>query len=248
MNRIAAATCTVALGLSYAPAQTPQRAGGPSLEDSQAAPCGTGAALVGIVRDTTGATVAEAEITLEDGTAAQTGKDGRFQMRCVADGSHKLHVAATSFAPLDLPVRDARSHSDLTITLIPEAVQQTVSVNAGAARGVDNTETGVSRTLAGDDLKALADDPDDLLRQLQQLSSGAGGNPDDALITVDGFQGASRLPPKSSIAYIRVNPDLFSAEYQEPPYTGGTRLRCTRSRGSRVIHGSPIHDVWRLGA
>ncbi len=234
-NRIAATACTVALGLCYAPAQT-THTGGPSLEDGQSAACSAGNPLAGIVRDTTGATVAEAAVTLEDGTATQTAKDGRFQLRCVAEGAHKLHVAATSFAPLDVPI-DARSHTDLAITLIPEAVEQTVSVNAGAARGVDNTETGVSRTLAGDDLKALADDPDDLLRQLQQLSAGAGGNPDDALITVDGFQGTSRLPPKSSIAYIRVNPDLFSAEYQEPPYTGG-RIEVYTRPGQPRYHGS----------
>src|ERR1700710_342724 len=104
MNRIAAATCTVALGLSYASAQTTHTAGGPTPEGDQNAACSNGAPLAGIVRDTTGATVAEAAITLEDGTATQTGKDGHFQMRCVADGAHQLHVAATSFAPLDMPL------------------------------------------------------------------------------------------------------------------------------------------------
>jgi hypothetical protein len=36
-----------------------------------------------------------------------------------------------------------------------------------------------------------------------------------------GFQGSSSLPPKSSIAYIRINPDQFAAEYREPPFDGG---------------------------
>jgi hypothetical protein len=230
---IAAATCSVALGLpcASAPAQTQT-----STNARQDTMCSNGSPLTGLVRDTTGATVAQAAITLEDGTATQTGADGRFQFHCVSAAAHHLHVVAASFAALDLPVGDTRSRADLVITLTPEAVEQTVSVNAGAARGVDNNETGVSRTLAGDDLKALADDPDDLLRQLQQLSAGAGGNPDDALITVDGFQGTSRLPPKSSIAYIRVNPDLFAAEYQEPPYTGG-RIEVYTKPGQPRIHG-----------
>ena len=73
MNRIAAATCTVALGLSYASARTTHAAGGPNSEDGQNATCSGGGPLAGIVRDTTGATVAEAAITLEDGTATQTG-------------------------------------------------------------------------------------------------------------------------------------------------------------------------------
>jgi len=45
------------------------------------------------------------------------------------------------------------------------------------------------------------------------LAASSGGAPGQAIITVDGFQNSSTLPPKSSIASIRVNPDMFSAEY-----------------------------------
>ncbi|MGI4755325.1 MAG: TonB-dependent receptor domain-containing protein [Janthinobacterium lividum] len=204
---------------------------------SDAEACTNGAPLSGIARDATGATVAEAAVTLDDGTETHTSANGRFAFKCVSAGAHKLHVAAESFAALDVDVPATRKAGDLAIVLRPESVAQTVDVEASATRGVDATETGVSRVLQGDDLKALADDPDDLLRELQQLSAGAGGNPADARITVDGFQGASRLPPKSSIAYIKVNPDLFSAEYQEPPYTGG-RIEVYTKPGQPRIHGA----------
>ncbi len=196
-----------------------------------------GAALTGIVRDSSGANVIGATVALEDATEARSGSDGRFRFACAAAGAHRLHIVAQSFAAVDREVSASRVPGDILITLRPESVDQSIDVQADTARGVDNTETGASRTLAGDDLKALADDPDDLLRQLQQLAAGAGGNPADTLITVDGFQDPSKLPPKSSIAYIKVNPDLFSAEYQEPPYEGA-RVEVYTKPGQPRYHGS----------
>ncbi len=232
IQHLCAAAGLAAFMLPHAFQQAPAQVRG-----NESSPCLSGAALSGIARDATGATVAEAAISLDGGTETHTAANGRFSFACVAAGAHRLHVTAESFAALDVELPAARKPGDLALVLRPEAVQQTIDVDAGAARGVDATETGVSRVLSGDDLKALADDPDDLLRELQQLSAGAGGNPSDAIITVDGFQGASRLPPKSSIAYIKVNPDLFSAEYQEPPYTGG-RVEVYTKPGQPRIHGS----------
>jgi hypothetical protein len=82
--------------------------------------------------------------------------------------------------------------------------------------------------------QTLADDPDDLLLELQQLGAAGGGSP---LITVNGFQGASKLPPKSSIAYIEVNPDQYSAEYSDPPYSGG-RVDVFTKAGQKAFHGA----------
>ena len=51
------------------------------------------------------------------------------------------------------------------------------------------------------------------------MSAAAGGAPSNTTISVDGFTGGdgnTTLPPKSSIAYIKVNPDLFSSEYHQP--------------------------------
>ena len=97
---------------------------------------------------------------------------------------------------------------------------------------------GPTQTIAGDRLQQLADDPDDLLRELQQMAAQSGGNPANATIAVDGFQDSSSLPPKSSIAYIKVNPDLFSAEYREPPFGNGGRIEVYTKPGQKVYHGA----------
>ena len=229
MKSFAAAAWVAALAMSYASAQTAPRDG---------AACVGGAALAGIVRDSTGATVAEAAVTLETGVASATLDDGRFWFRCLAAGPHRLHVAAESFAPADVDLSRSRGGTEVAVVLRPEAVEQNVEVSAAdAARGVDKVDTGQTRTLQGDDLKTLADDPDDLLRELQQMTAGSGGDPSAALITVDGFQMPGRLPPKSSIAFIKVNPDLFAAEYGEPPYTGG-RVEVYTKAGQPRYHGA----------
>ena len=96
---------------------------------------------------------------------------------------------------------------------------------------------GATATISGKRLESLADDPDDLLRELQQLGAASGGNPSNTTIAVNGFQGSSKLPPKSSIAYIKVNPDLFSAEYREPPFGGG-RVEVYTKPGQTAFHGA----------
>ena len=96
---------------------------------------------------------------------------------------------------------------------------------------------GNGLVVAGKQLQALADDPDDLLRQLQQLSAASGGSPGNATISVDGFQDSATLPPKDSIAFINVSPDLFSAEYREPPFGGG-RVEVYTKPGAKAFHGA----------
>ena len=104
-------------------------------------------------------------------------------------------------------------------------------------RHVSPTAAGPTQTISGSRLQSLADDPDDLKRELQQLAAAAGGNPANTTIAVDGFQGSSALPPKSSIAYIEVNPDQFSAQYREPPFEGG-RVEVYTKPGQKTYHGA----------
>jgi hypothetical protein len=122
------------------------------------------------------------------------------------------------------------------IVLQLEAVETEVEVNADGAAG-STTSSGPIATISGSQLQSLADDPDDLLRELQQLAAAGGGNPSNTTIAVDGFQGSSGLPPKSSISYIRVNPDQFSAEYREPPFGGG-RVEVYTKPGQKTYHGA----------
>jgi hypothetical protein len=195
----------------------------------------SGAPLVGTVVDTTGAIIPGATVSLETGTAVTSGSDGHFRFPCVADGSHHLQIVATSFANQTLTVQ-VPLHKALNAVLQPGAVETTVNVTEETAE-VSPTSAGPTQTISGKRLQALADDPDELLQQLQQMAAASGGNPSNTTISVDGFQDSTHLPPKDSIAYIKVNPDLFSAEYREPPFDGG-RVEVYTKPGAKAYHGA----------
>ena len=211
-------------------------------------PC-AGKVLSGTVQDSSGAVIPGADVKVDgdqgqtsgslsqtSGSLSQTsGSDGRFRLPCVAPGPHHLTVTAPGFvtAVQDL---SARFPLDLHITLVPsESITVEVDADAPTSQPPPGGINGA--TLSGAQLNTLADDPDDLQRELQQLAATGGGSPSGTVISVDGFQDDSPLPPKSSIARVEVNPDLFSAENRQPSYDGGHIEIFTRP-GAKNFHGS----------
>jgi hypothetical protein len=199
------------------------------------APC-TGTRLSGVVRDSSQALIAGAEVKL-DGDAAQTsGQDGRYTFACVAAGRHTVAATSEGFARRE--VTFSAPHPQTLDVMLPLATVETqVDVSGSDAAAGSTTAAGVTQTISGSRLQSLADDPDDLQRELQQLAAAGGANPANVTIAVDGFQDGSKLPPKSSIAYIEVNPDQFSAEYREPPFDGA-RVEVYTKPGQKAYHGA----------
>ena len=221
---LAAAACLAALAHPCAQSQ---------------APC-SGAAITGTVRDSTLAGVPGATLVL-DGSLSQTSDSaGQFRFPCVARGPHHIFTTAQGFAKHDLSVTAPHS-APLDVVLQLASVQTDVEVeDSDQAAATSPTAAGPSQTISGNRLQSLADDPDDLLLELQQMAAAAGGSPSAATVAVDGFdsgEGTTHLPPKSSIAYIKVNPDLFSAEYREPPFSGG-RIEVYTKPGQSTFHGA----------
>src|SRR5882762_7570404 len=201
------------------------------------APC-TGLPVAGIVHDSTGAMIPSATLIMDAGVAITSGGDGRFRFACAARGEHKIHVAAESFSDTDLTITVPHPN-ELSIVLKVASVETTLDVSGDEQEVASPTATSsaASRTLTKKDLVSLADDPDDLKRELQQLAATSGSSPASTVITVDGFQNETQLPPKSSIAYIKVNPDLYSAEYRQPPFEGG-RVEVYTKPGQSTYHGA----------
>jgi hypothetical protein len=196
--------------------------------------------LVGAVRDNTLALIPRATVTLDLTQTAISTSDGQFRFDCVLPGRHTLSVRAPGFSEETVSVKIPHS-TQISVVLQLETVVTDVLVNAGDGSATDGSATSVgpNQTISGNRLQALADDPDDLLRELQQLAAAAGGDPSNTSIVVDGFQGSGNtitLPPKSSIAYIKIDPDLFSAEYNESPYDGG-RIEIYTKPGQSTFHG-----------
>ncbi len=192
--------------------------------------------LTGTVLDPSGAAVVGAAIRLQAATPEETttSERGAFVLHCVSSDLQQITVQANGFAEAQV---SGRGGANLTIHLKIADVHTVVEVGEQGGVSVDADHGAGTHTLTAQDLQGMADDPDDFKRQLQVLAATSGGAPGQAIITVDGFQNGSALPPKSSIASIRVNPDMFSAEYDRPPYQGG-RVEIFTKPGRDSFHGA----------
>lgn len=192
--------------------------------------------LAGVVADSTGAIIPGAEVKLDGKAARHSGTDGHFAFPCVGEGRHTLAATFQDFATYTVHVT-APHAGDLMFRLVP-STEASITVNADDADMQVSAPGGTNGiVLSGRQLQTLADDPDDLQRELQQMAAAAGGSPSGTVISVDGFQDDAKLPPKDSIAFINVSPDLFSAEYREPPFGGG-RVEVYTKPGAKNYHGA----------
>jgi hypothetical protein len=196
-------------------------------------PCTQGRPVEGIISDASGAVIAGARVQT-GGETANTDANGRFAFACVPESYTSVTMQADGFAPGTATLGRQVSHLELQLQV---AHVETDVVVGDDATAMDADHGAGTRTLGSQDVRRLADDPDEFLRELQALAASSGGIPGSALITVDGFQNTSALPPKGSIASIRVNPDMFSAEYERAPYLGG-RIEIFTKPGADPVHGA----------
>lgn len=201
-----------------------------------AADCRPGASHIRVlVLDPDGATIAHAALVVDAKRAGETNRQGEFVTGCLANGPHRIEASAPDFQSTSVVAQAQESAPRLDMRLQIAIVRQ--EVRSDGADPLNGADSSGSQTLTASDLKEMADDPDDLTRELQELATAAGGAPGQAIITVDGFQNGGLLPPKSSMAMVRVNPDLFSSEYENPPYQGG-RIEVTTKPGGNGFHGA----------
>jgi hypothetical protein len=199
--------------------------------------CATGGRIEGVVTDPSGAMVMGAEVQADNGAKVLSDATGRYIIPCVPPGAVVLHLEAQGFEPVSKNISArAGETARLNVQLALAAVETDVQVSAQSA-GLNSDQGSNTVVLNTQQIQQLADDPDDFLRQLQALAAESGGDPTNAHITVDGFQNPGAMPPKGSIASIRINPDLFSAEYPWPPYGGGL-IEITTKPGTSTLHGA----------
>jgi hypothetical protein len=190
----------------------------------------------GTVLDPSGAAVVGADVQLQAAREVHTttGPHGSFTFPCAGNEPYQVTVHAEGFAENKT---SGKGPANITVHLRIADVQTDIEVGENSGVSVDADHGAGTHTLTAQDLQGMADDPDDFKRELQVLAATSGGAPGQAIITVDGFQNSSTLPPKSSIASIRVNPDMFSAEYDRPPYQGG-RVEIFTKPGRDSLHGA----------
>jgi hypothetical protein len=201
--------------------------------------CINGIRVDGTITDPTGAVIPGAQVRASNGETATTDTAGHYVLPCIPATSTTLTAQADGFAR---GTASARAHQGGTVhvnlQLTVAAVQEDVQVNGDT--GEDSGSGSGTTVLNTKQVQQLADDPDDFLSQLQALAATGGGAPESALIVVDGFQNGSAMPSKSSIASVRINPDLFSSEYESAPWNGGL-IEISTKPGTGSYHGAVFY-------
>ena len=100
----------------------------PVLQAGAPAQSCAGHPLVGVVRDTTGALVPGAALSLDGGTTRMSGPDGRFRFPCVSAGRHAVTATFTGFGTVTMEVTMPHS-GEINLRLVPSA-EASVTVDA----------------------------------------------------------------------------------------------------------------------
>ncbi len=161
------------------------------------------------VYDTTGAAIAATSVNLTapDGaiTSQLADEKGSVTFQTLLPGKYAIVAEFPGFEPnaaAELQVRAGRTtKQDITLDIAGFVEQVDVEQDTSDRAVTDSFSTALSAS----QIEALADDPDEMQQQLEQLA-GPG-----ARIRVNGFEGG-QLPPKSQIREIRFRFDPFAAE------------------------------------
>ncbi len=110
----------------------------------------------------------------------------------------------------EIDVTAGRQSADVTLKV---TIEEKVTVDQTPV-STEATANANQTVIAGKDLDALPDDPDELAAALQALAGPSVG-PNGGQIFIDGFTGGN-MPSKDSIREIRINQNPFAAENDQP--------------------------------
>jgi hypothetical protein len=216
---------------------------------SPAALPGQGAFLSGRISDQSGAMVPGAAVGLRgDGVARSVIADlqGAYSFAGLATGRYAVSASApqlTSPKAVVISLRAGNNVLNLQLNIVAATERLTVTDDNGPSVSTEASSNASATIIAGKDLDALSDDPEDLQADLEALAGPSAG-PSGNAIFVDGFSGG-QLPPKESIREIRINSNPFSPEYDKLGYG---RIEIFTKPGSDKFHGTATYnlgtDLW----
>lgn len=160
--------------------------------------------------------IPEAEILLfKDGKQIKTlkpNKQGFVRFTNLAAGNYQISITAKGFNNFKSEVISLRSGETKSLEAALEVSPIESNVTVGGDDDVENS--GTTKVLDENQIQRLPDDPQQLERILRSIA-GESATGEEMPITVDGQQGA-KLPPKDQIQAIRINQNVFSAQYEGP--------------------------------
>src|SRR5947209_6392781 len=202
------------------------------------------ATLRGQVTDESGAVVPGAQVTLNSpsGVVKTTtpANDGSYSFPNVPANRYTVQASAPDLTlqpPANIDLKTGSHVLNLQLRVATTIQQVTVQEQQGPTVSSDPASNATALVLRGEDLQALADDPDDLAADLQALAGPSAG-PNGGAIYIDGFSGG-QLPPKDSIREIRINQNPFSPEYDKLGYG---RIEIFTKPGTDRFRGTAFYN------
>jgi hypothetical protein len=193
--------------------------------------------LRGTVLDPSGAVIPGADLKVSQANRVvaerQSDATGNFAFDLVA-GDYRLEVSAPAFRTRAQNVRVVPNIRPLAISLTVAAVDAAVDVTANDDTvSLDEDSNSTSTSLSDDTIKALPEDEDALMAQLQALAAGTGAAGAGATFVIDGFSNG-RIPPRDQIQQIIIDTNVFSAESAG----GGPRIQIITKPGTGPWSGN----------
>ena len=207
---------------------------------------GQTAQLRGQVTDPSGALVPGATVSLSRTLTTTTTGDGRYSFPVIEPGQYRLQASAPNLVlaePIAVTIRPGAQTVNIQLQVAHASQQVSVEESAGPAVATDPASNATALVLRGDDLQALADNPEDLATDLAALAGPSAG-PSGSEIFIDGFSGGD-LPSKESIREVRVNQNPFAPEFDK---LGLGRIQIFTKPGSNQFKGTAFYnfgdDFW----
>jgi hypothetical protein len=189
--------------------------------------------------DPSGSAVSGAPIQLQTNTGVSIAETtssatGAFDFIDLKAGSFILKVPSfNGFAAMSVPIRIPHGPA-LAITLSPDRVVQTVSVDTSQSLSTDPTTNKDTVAYKADELRSVPVFDQDLVGALTPFLDPGSISSGGVSIVVDGVEMKSSTVSPSAIAEVRVNNDPYTAEFSRP---GRGRIEIMTKPGSPKFHG-----------
>ena len=189
------------------------------------------------VKNQLGELVPDAEvIVLKDEKkviGGKTNKSGVVRLNKIEAGEYVINVSANGFENYASDVLQIKKGSVLPMEITLNVSAGSFDVVIGGDEDVDTEKFGTTKVFTEEQIQKLPDDEKELEKALRALA-GDSVTGEQMPITVDGQPGG-KIPPKAAIQQVRVNQNVFSAQYDGP--NGGGIEIFTRSTVDKFTGG-----------
>jgi hypothetical protein len=176
------------------------------------------------VKDQFGDIISDAEIVLsksdKEEKQIKTNHLGIGQFLRLAAGEYRITVSAAGFNEYKSENIIVKNNETQRIEVILEIATIESKVEIGEDDVADAEKNGVTTTLNEREIENLPDNQEELERTIKRIGEAVTG--EELPISVNGVQGG-KIPPKQQIQQIRVNQNVFSAQY-DGPFGGGIEI------------------------